>query len=671
VRYKILILLVLLISVSLYSIKTGWISSETLQYIQVTVAIEQADITVDVPDPPSSLSYYCPGEVVNVSNTIVNSGSSNITGNLLSRILNPNNAEVHSQNWFGIDVQVGENKIYNTLYTVPTNPVVGTYTAEGNFSYGTKFVYSNDTFEVRKGIGNFLVSTDRISVTIPPGNHTTRNITFWLQDACDNTIVFLNTTSDIPGNWVNFMPNNVLLTPFITNLTSMNISVPKSFITEGTYSGTIFAYANGQVRSIALNVTVSGKAFSLNVTVPSYKKEVCPGEDVPAIIGISKNFPGIVDINMTHQIKDFIGQVYDEENETLQMNDSLETVSVLTAPSTTGYYTFSSTLQHNSSIVDDSDTFRVIECVAPPPPPLPSRGRGVPPLVKIYDITLRLSTNLLTVIRGNRTSFIAYVNNTGTETADSIKLSIDGIPMTWIEILPMELSISPGEEKEYLVVIDAPVDAEVKIYRLGVKARDGIESNKEILTLVVARDPKEIADLLLLELERLRALANESLSVEECIDVAIIKSYYNDAELARERGLEEYGLENYEKAIDWFEHAITVYEQVISRVDITVEMEISTTNSSKFIMPPIFDSDKQLILANTYLIEKNYRRICEPIEELRNYIMIGLVFWPVIVIIPIILIIIFVIFYQKKRKKDVIAILERVRKRLGPPKPEA
>jgi len=623
VRYKILILLVLLISVSLYSIKTGWISSETLQYIQVTVAIEKADITVDVPTPPSGLNYYCPGEVVNVSSTIINSGSSNITGDLLSRILNPNNGEVHSQNWFGIDVQIGENKIYNTLYTIPTNPVVGTYTAEGNFSYGTQFVYSNDTFEVRKGIGNFLVSTDRISVTIPPGNHTTRNITFWLQDACDNTIVFLNTTSDIPGNWVNFMPNNVLLTPFITNLTSMNISVPKSFITEGTYSGTIFAYANGQVRSIALNVTVSGKAFSLNVTVPSYKKEVCPGEDVPAIIGISKNFPGIVDINMTHQIKDFIGQVYDEENETLQMNDSLETVSVLTAPSTTGYYTFSSTLQHNSSIVDDSDTFRVIECVAPPPPPLPSRGRGVPPLVKIYDITLRLSTNLLTVIRGNRTSFIAYVNNTGTETADSIKLSIDGIPMTWIEILPMELSISPGEEKEYL------------------------------------------------ELERLRALANESLSVEECIDVAIIKSYYNDAELARERGLEEYGLENYEKAIDWFEHAITVYEQVISRVDITVEMEISTTNSSKFIMPPIFDSDKQLILANTYLIEKNYRRICEPIEELRNYIMIGLVFWPVIVIIPIILIIIFVIFYQKKRKKDVIAILERVRKRLGPPKPEA
>jgi len=670
VRYRILILLVLLLAVSLYSVKTGWISSETLQYIYVTVATEQAGLTVDVLDPPSGLNYYCPGEVVNVSNTIVNSGSSNITGDLVSRILNPSSVEVHSQNWFGIDIPISEIEIYNTLYTIPADPVIGTYTAEGNFSYGQKFSYSSDTFEVSKGIGNFLVSTNKISVSISPGNYDTRNITFWLQDACDNTIVFLNTTIGIPGDWVTFNPNNILVTPFATNQTIVTITVPESFIIEGIYNGTIFAYANGQVRTIDLGVTVSGEAFNMTVAVPSYKKVVYTGDDIPAIVEISKNFPGIVDVNLTHQIRNFTGYVFREKNETQQMNDTLQTIPVLKAPSITGYFVFFTNLQYNSTSVSDSDTFSVIEHEAITPPERIGGGRVTPPKLKIYDITLRLSTNLLTVIKGNKTSFIAYVNNTGSETLDSIRLLIDGISMNWVEVLPLELSLVLGERKEFLVVIDVPEDAKAGIHRLNVKASNKVESNTETLTLVIARDPKEMADLLLSELERLRKLANESLSVEECIDITIIKSYYNDAELARERGLKEYNLENYVKAINWFEYAITVYEQVISRVDITVEMEISTTNSSRFIMPPIFDSDKQFLLANTYLVEKNYRRVCEPIEKLRKYIMFGLVLWPVAVIIPITLIIVFVILYKKKREKEVMTILERVRKRLGKPKSE-
>jgi len=50
--------------------------------------------------------------------------------------------------------------------------------------------------------------------------------------------------------------------------------------------------------------------------------------------------------------------------------------------------------------------------------------------------------------------------------------------------------------------------------------------------------------------------------------------------------------------------------------------------------------------------------------------MFGLVLWPVAVIIPITLIIVFVILYKKKREKEVMTILERVRKRLGKPKSE-
>jgi hypothetical protein len=661
-----------LITVSLYSAKTGWISSETLQYIYVTVVGEaEATLSVDTLNPLSGLSYYCPGDVVNVSNILVNIGDSNITGDLVDRIFDSDNNEVHSQTWSSILLPLGENQTYNTLYTIPIDPVVGTYKSEGNFSYENQFIYSSDNFEVRKGIGNFLVSTSSISVTLSPGNYTIRNITFWLQEACDNTIVFLNASSNIPGEWVNFTTKNVLLTPFITNSTTLNISIPKDFITEGVYNGTIYAQADGQVRLIDLSVRVSGKTFSLNVTVPSYKKEVCPEESIPGIIGISKNFPGIVDVNMTYQIKDFGDSVYDEKNETIQVDDSLETVTSLTAPSSTGYYTFYSMLQHNSSVVDDSDTFRVVECAAPKAPTGPSGGGGGPPAIKIYDITLRLSKNILTVVQGNKTSFIAYVNNTGSISVDSIKLSISGIPMNWIEILPMEISVNPSEEKEFLVVIDVPEDAEIGLRRLGIIAKNDIESNKEILSLVIARDPKEIIDFLLPELGRLRTLANDSLLIGDCIDVSLIKSYFSDAELARERGLKEYESENYKNAIQWFEHAISVYDQVVSRVDITVELEITNTNSSKFIMPPAVDSDEQFVLANTYFIQRKYDKVCEPIEKLRDYMLIGLIFWPIVGITPIIIIIILIILYKKKREKDVIAILDRVRDRLGTKEPEA
>jgi hypothetical protein len=51
--------------------------------------------------------------------------------------------------------------------------------------------------------------------------------------------------------------------------------------------------------------------------------------------------------------------------------------------------------------------------------------------------------------------------------------------------------------------------------------------------------------------------------------------------------------------------------------------------------------------------------------------LIGLIFWPIVGITPIIIIIILIILYKKKREKDVIAILDRVRDRLGTKEPEA
>ena len=663
-NYKLLLLLLLLLSVSLYSIKTGWISSETFERIYVTVVTANVGLMVNVSIPTSGLVYYCPSDLVNVSNNLTNLGNINITGNLFSRILDSNNNQVHSESWNNINISIDETKNYNTSYKIPDDPVIGTYNAESNFSYNGELAYDSKTFEVRKGIGTFLVSPSSISVTIEPGNSTTRDITLLLQEACEDTIVFLNTTPNFIG-WVTFIPNNVLVTPFATNKTTVNITVPE-FTAPGMYGGTIFAYAddpylNYQLRTINLNITVSGLAFSVNVTIPPEKKQVCQEEGISGIIDISKNQPGLVYVNMSYQIRNLTGFVFDERNETVQINETLRTIQTFTAPSILGYYEFLATLQYNQLIVDGSDTFQVIECI---PPPIPPRPTPSPPPLPTYALTLRLSTDILSVIRGNRTSFIAYVNNTGTSLAQGVKMSINGIPLTWIEVMPMETSIPVGETREFLVFINVPEDAEVGIRRLEVKARNRVESNVELLTLVIGRDPKEIADLLFLEMERVRALANESLLVEECLDVSMIKSYYKDAEFARENGLKEYNLGNFVKASHWFEYAIPVYMKVQRLVDMTLEIEIERLRTTNFIAPPTFDQEGEYRRAKSYLEEKNYQRICEPISRMRTVMMTGLIFWPVFIVVLLVLVVIAVIIYRKKRRIEREIILGRVKERL-------
>ncbi|MFQ6119993.1 MAG: hypothetical protein ACE5KE_08920, partial [Methanosarcinales archaeon] len=237
-----------------------------------------------------------------------------------------------------------------------------------------------------------------------------------------------------------------------------------------------------------------------------------------------------------------------------------------------------------------------------------------------------------------------------------------------ISIFPSNANITPGTIEDYLVVITVPRDAEVGVYKLKVKATNEVESNTEVLTLVIGRNEKEIADLLLKELERMRAEANESLVIEECIDVTGIKTYYNEAELSLKNGIEEYENENYPVAINWFEHAIPMEKKVVHRVDIAVEVEIETSNTSKFVIPPFLEPEEQFQLASIYLNEKNYEKICDPIVKIRNLVLIGLIFWPAVIIIIIVLIIIFVIIYRRKRRYERAEILERLRERFKRPK---
>ena len=675
-NYKLLFLLVLVFSLFFFYLEKDVVApAELVERIKVKIVIVEVDLTVrtdkELPDG------YCPPEQVNITNKLDNVGDLNVTGDLTVKIFDPDGTEVYTNTWTDIEILVGETQYYNAYYTVQETDKASAYIVGSNFSYDGKFSYSERNFKVKIGIGTLIASPRRIEETIAPDKYKNKTLALWLVDACEDTTAILSKSTGDVGDWVTFSDDRVFLPATGDLNTSIaTITVP-SDTPEGTYYGTIFVDADGQRIPINLIINVSLIDFFVNVTVPPERKEVCPGEGVYAGVNITKYYPNeTVNITIFYQILDSLGIVLDEENETLEINETPLLINtpilIVPASATPNFYTFLVTVKYNLSFVQDSDIFEVISCIPPPPPPTPpgpgpgpTPGPPAPPPVQA--ITLKLSTDLLTVFLGNRTSFIAYVENIGTGIVKSIKITVEGIPSDWINIFPLTSDINPGSVEEYLIIINVPKDAEIGFYDLEVQAVDGVESEIRTLKLIVGRNPKEIADLLLIELDRIRADANESLAIEECIDITVIKTIHHDAELAREKGLEEYKKENYARAINWFEHAIPVHKKVVYEVDITLEIEIETSNVSRIVIPPMFNAEEQFLLAGSYLDEKNYQEICDPIVKIRNFIMIGLIFWPAIIIFFVILFIFFIIFYRRSRRREREKTLERVRKRLGKP----
>ncbi|MDI6826318.1 MAG: hypothetical protein QMD36_03970 [Candidatus Aenigmarchaeota archaeon] len=588
---------------------------------------------------------YCPNETINMTTKLENIGYFNATGNLSSKVVDPWKNIKKEENWLNIDLSANETKYYFMNYTVQDTDRIGDYKAKSDFMYDGHYNSSSVTIRIKNGEGILLTSPSSIAKTIYSGQSALQNLHMWLDYACVDTIAKINKSSGPPGDWVTFSKDELFLgANGYLNTTVLNISVPIE-TEEGTYSGTVYIDTEKQHKEIPLIIHVG--IFNITSSVeffPGPPGDICLGDTLLVNVTIVTNYPGVVETNVTYRLLDPSSKVVTEWNEILEVNRTLQKNVTFTLPldGPEGYYTFMVIVKYGSVIDQSSLTFKAISCV-PIIPAVPGVPREVPaiPVVKpVYNLTLSLSTNILTVFLGNETSFFAHVKNIGTETVRSVRISVGRIPPDWVRVSPSYSDISPGETQTYVVVISVPKNASTRVYKLGVKAIDEVESNTETSTLIVGRDLKEVADLLLGELKKVRTEARESFLTEDCMNITLMKMLHEDAELAFENGMKEYESKNYEKAISWFEYAIAIEKKVISLVEINIRVEIETLGKSQIIFPMRHEFYKQLYLVMNYLDAKQYVIICEPILKMKSLIKAALVFWVLIALLIVLILII-------------------------------
>jgi hypothetical protein len=669
--YKIILVFVVIFTILypiLYSAnKTGKIGTQTTEKIFVQVLPKVISLKTTV-----NSSVYCMGSAAEITNTLTNYNYTSVYGTLSTELVSLATQTRLLFESFNDTISAREIKVYKTNYTFNQSDPLRWYRATGNFSYGNGSYFTSDyaEFEVWGGIGYLIASPARIEKTMSPGDYSTQEISMWLDKACNETVADLNATQEIPGNWTSFSPDKVFLSLGGLNQSTVNISVPSNAI-EGNYTGEVNIYAGGQKVRIPLIVHVSKNIFDLSVYIPPAKKEVCPKDEVYAVVSISKNRPlGVFDINMTYQLLDFNWKVLDEKKETVSINTTLERIPALYVPSTAspGYYTFLAILNFNTTVIQSSDITRVLSCGLPPTGPS-GGGAGYELIIPRPNLTLDLSTYRLWVLAGNKTSFIARVNNTGNVTVRSVRILLEEIPSEWFKIIPGRTDIPRGKAQDYLVLIDVPKDAKAGNYSLNVTAIDDMKSDTKTLLLFVGKDYKQIADMMLGELETFRKRLGEMLALENCLDISEAKKIFEEAEKLIERGMNEYEVGNFEKAVYWFDYAISSFEKIPGKLEVIMKDKTEGLKNMDTIVRILYEGEinHQLMSAKIYIYNKNYAEFCDPvliIERLRfngKIIMLAIL---ILIAFICVLIGIVVRMYKRKRELERGILLKRVKERI-------
>ncbi|MEM7825630.1 MAG: hypothetical protein QW412_02095 [Candidatus Aenigmatarchaeota archaeon] len=630
-----------------------------------TLALKENVFTSVIKDKDS----YCEPELVNITTTIENKGNLEVSGNLTTRVLNPNNQEVRNEKW-QVSIGGAEKKYFITNYSVKASDPPGIYTIKSNFTYNNEFKHSETSFRIKKGIGSLVVSPLEIEKTVKPGYSFNETIYLWLLYPCYGTNASINKSSGLPGDWFNLSKENVYL-PGSGENQNLTLSVRIPNDVNGSYVGYVYVKAENQTKTINVTIHVNASAI-IEVKVEVPKKEVCQGEDVYARVNITKIFPvEEVEVNLTYRIIAPGNVIVRESKETLSLlNNALRLPSFKTS-GLLNYYTFSAVLEYKEVRVSSSDVFFVFSCAPPsyPPGAAPGIREAIPEIVKRLE--LNVSDKRVVVISGNQSGFIASVKNFGNQ-KETVKIFIEGIPSEWIKIIPEEISLPPNEVYDFLVFIKAPKEIEEKVFYLSVMASNSVKSNEEIVTLIVAKDWKKAADILLEELERIKKMADQ-INYLDCISLTEALDAYKKAEHMKNFGLQEYSNQNYERAARIIDYSISLYEKAINLLEAYISFEVEEIGSYKLTFYSSFPIFSQEINSNVKFLKecfekKNYENFCPVYNRTKQLITYSRIFtfliFPLILII--LIIVIFLITRKEKRKKErrLEEIFEKVKRRI-------
>ncbi|MGC8812630.1 MAG: hypothetical protein ACP5O8_03555, partial [Candidatus Aenigmatarchaeota archaeon] len=640
--------------VATFLIKTC-LSEET--FINSTIALKENIFLSLYTDKDS----YCEPELVNITNLIENRGNLLVSGNLTTRIFNPSDQEIKSQTW-QTSVGGGERKYFMTNYSVKSSDEPGIYTVKSNFSYNNEFKYSEGSFRIKKGIGSLIVSPLEIEKTQKPGDNFNETVYAWLLYPCYGTLAQINKSSGLPGDWFNFSQDSVYL-PSSGEAQNFTLSVGVPRDVNGTYVGYIYVKAENQTKTIKVTVHVNASGiFSLSLKVPDEKKEVCQNDEVYARVNITKIFPEEeVEVNLTYRIIDSENTVLKESRETLSVISSLVRLPSFNTSGLLGYYTFLSLLQYKEVQVSSSDIFLVKSCAPPTPPQYPPSAPApaptpVPEIIK--KLELSVSEKRVVLISGNQTGFIATVKNLGNQ-KELVKILVEGIPSEWVRIIPENISLPPGEAYNFLVLIKAPKEVEDEVFNLTVLASNSVRSNDETIMLIVAKDWKSAADILLKELERIKKMADQ-IPYLDCINLGDALKIYENAEYLRKLALEDYENESYQKAASIIDYSISLYERAINLAEAFVRFEVEEISSYKLSFYASFPFFSQEINSNINLLREFFERkelenFCLVYNRTKQLISYSRIFtflvFPLIFTILIIVIFLITKTYKKKRER--------------------
>ena len=619
---------------------------------------------------------YCPNERSKITNIIENVGIFDITGNLSTTVISPFGPAIFSKNWDNVDLAVDELKSFEFFLDFTSDNTTGRYNLQSYFNYENKIASASGYFTFKKGIGTLTASPPQIEKTIKKNESDAQTIIMWLKDACENTNVSLSVSSGNPGDWVNFSSNSVFLTPFILNTSIINITVPES-AELGNYLGQITLTASGQTINIPLIIHIAPRDIEVNITVTSTEKTVCRGSIASAIVNITKiNPPDELLMNVTYQIIDSNSVIVANSTESVLVNSTVIKNPGLSVPtsSSLGYYTYLVSVQYEEVTEQDTDVFEVINCETPTGGDGGGGGGGKPPAgggaALNYSMSIDVSTDIISAMPGNKETMLVTVSNIGNVNLKLVKLSVEGIPSTWIKVLPSEVDIPYSRSQEYLVVINIPNNAASGKYDIKIKAISKIESETKIVKLIIGKTLEETANLMLEEMEKTRTTATRAILTEECIDISKITPLFDEAEKSREKGLNDYRSKNYENAIDWFKHSISSYNKVISQIDMKMEIKMDSLKSDSLGILPIIGIKKEINDMETYYQNKNYERFCTPVFEISRLKKLSIILWVLLLILIIVSVIIFLIIYKRKKGQNRKETMEKIRSRLGEFQPE-